>query len=310
MVRSARAVVVGIAVMSMVLGACSAPADGSTSPSAPSAPAVPSSSTAMPEPTAMAEPTATPEPTATAEPRGQQVGLRTFPWNRDPEAGCDTIGVDDPVYGHLDGSMQANGPDPLWLAAPDGKRLSIVWPEGFEAYFDPKPTVYDQTGAVFARTGDAVMLQVSRSAARGTHADPYVAAGILIAGTFTRDDLSSGITAQGCYPRLPDVGPASWWVDPQALPLPSSVRTIPVFILEQACASGRSPKGRVLPPEVEYAAASVLVRFSVTMRIGDQDCQGNPPFALTLSLAEPLGNRTLLDAGDTPPRDATKPPER
>jgi hypothetical protein len=300
--RSVNVAMAGVALLSIVSAGCSSPAAVS--------PSITASVPAVSSPVMSPSPTGTPVPTATSTPSGQTVALRTFPWNRAPDAGCDTIGVDDPVYGHLDGSLDETRPDQLWLAAPGGRRLAIVWPDGFSASFDPKPTVYDQNGAVFARTGDAVMLQVSRSAAKGTHADPYVAAGILIAGTFTRDDLSSGILAQGCYPRVPDLGPASWWVDPEALPLARSAREIPVFILEEACASGRSPKGRVLPPEIEYTPTSVLVRFAVTKRIGDQDCQGNPPFALTLSLAEPLGNRTLLDAGDTPPRDATKPPER
>ena len=214
----------------------------------------------------------------------------------------------DPVFGHLAGALPIDSPDPIWLEAPDGTHLSIVWPDGFALEFEPTPVIYDQSGAVVARLGDAVMLQVPRTAAAGTYEDPYFADGILLAGSFTQDDVSSGIAYQGCFPRIADVSVATWWVDPAAGALASETTVIPALLNEQACASGQTPEGRVLEPVIEYRADAVLVTISVTHRIGGQDCPGNPDFPIEITLAEPLGTRALFDGSSTPPRDATTAP--
>jgi hypothetical protein len=104
------------------------------------------------------------------------------------------------------------------------------------------------------------------------------------------------------------VGPATWWIDPEAARPTASSTTIHAKILEQACASGDSPKGRVEPPRIELTDTTVAVTYSVRHKVGGQDCQGNAPFAVELKLPEPLGNRTLLDGSETPPRDATTVP--
>lgn len=130
--------------------------------------------------------------------------LRTFTvWkeqHRVPVA-CDAIGIDNPVFGHLDGDP-GNVREPVWLRAPDGTRLSIVWPEGFTAVLTGgELAVADETGAIAIRIGDSVELQVSRTSAKGTFKDPYYASGILIAGQFTPQDAAKGVTFHGCYPR-------------------------------------------------------------------------------------------------------------
>ena len=103
------------------------------------------------------------------------------------------------------------------------------------------------------------------------------------------------------------VGPAAWWLDPDA-PAPGPDATvIPALIREQACASGATPEGRVLPPEIYYATGAILVIVKVRHRPGGQDCQGNPAFPIEIQLAEPLGERKLLDGSEQPPRDATVP---
>ncbi len=114
------------------------------------------------------------------------------------------MGVDNPVFGHLEGGATFSVDEPVWLASPDGTILRVLWPAGFELYFEPEATVYDETGALFASAGDAVMAQVSRASAAGSYEDPYYLEGILLAGSFTPDDLSTGIRVQGCYPRLPE----------------------------------------------------------------------------------------------------------
>jgi hypothetical protein len=105
------------------------------------------------------------------------------------------------------------------------------------------------------------------------------------------------------------VGPALWWVASKALPLPPETTVVPAQIREVACASGRSPEGRVLDPLIFSSEDAVLVTFWVRRAPGGgQDCQGNPELATLIQLPEPLGDRKLLDGSETPPRDAAGPP--
>jgi hypothetical protein len=101
---------------------------------------------------------------------------------------------------------------------------------------------------------------------------------------------------------------ATWWVEPNALPLPPDATTIPAMIEEEACSSGQSPEGRVLEPTIIPGETSVLVGVFVRRRPGGQDCQGTGPFPIEITLPEPLDGRRLLDASTVPPRDASKPP--
>lgn len=290
-------VVAALAVASILaLSACASPDPTS----------VPSASPSGPAPARTA-----PNATVSEAPDTVSFALRTFPWRGSQDGSpvaCDAVGIEDPVFGHLAGALPITAPDPIWLEAPDGTHLSIVWPEGFTLEFEPTPVIYDETGAVVARLGDAVMPQVSRHDAAGTYEDPYFASGILLAGSFTPDDLSSGIAYQGCFPRIPDVGPAAWWVDPTAGSLSPATTKVQALLIEQACASGHSPEGRILEPVIDYGADAVVVTISVTHRIGGQDCQGNGPFPIEITLTEPLGERALLDGGSSPPRDANTVP--
>ena len=101
---------------------------------------------------------------------------------------------------------------------------------------------------------------------------------------------------------------ATWWVDSTLIPLAPETTEIKGFVMEAACASGQSPEGRVNEPNVEYGADAVTVTFTVTPLDGTQDCPSNPEFPVTVTLTEPLGERSLLDGGTTPPRDATTTP--
>ncbi len=110
-------------------------------------------------------------------------------------------------------------------------------------------------------------------------------------------------------PPATGAGAATWWVDPTLIPLAPETTTVNGFVMETACASGESPDGRVNEPVVEYGAETVTVTFTVTPRPGGfQDCPSNPEFPVEIKLSEPLGERTLLDGGSTPPRDATTTP--
>lgn len=102
---------------------------------------------------------------------------------------------------------------------------------------------------------------------------------------------------------------ATWWVDTTLLlPLAPETTDVRAVLVEQACASGKSPEGRIGDPIVQYGPDSVIVTVPVAPLAGDQDCQGNPEFPLDIKLAEPLGARKLLDGSSSPPRDATVAP--
>ncbi len=104
-------------------------------------------------------------------------------------------------------------------------------------------------------------------------------------------------------------GSATWWVDTTLIPLPPETTKIDGFVMERACASGRSPAGRVSEPVIEYGVATVTVTFTILPPPGEaQDCQSNPEFPVEVTLTEPLGERALLDGSSAPPRDATTLP--
>jgi hypothetical protein len=113
--------------------------------------------------------------------------------------------------------------------------------------------------------------------------------------------------ASGTLPFDPSAGRADWWVAATDLPLDAQAQLVHGFLEERACASGGSPEGRITGPRIEYRADAVVVTFTVR-EVGTATCPSNPRFAVTISLAEPVGDRKLLDGGVDPPRDATVDP--
>jgi hypothetical protein len=70
---------------------------------------------------------------------------------------------------------------------------------------------------------------------------------------------------------------------------------------ENACASGRLPEGRDVRAIVAgITDDSVSILVLVEPPTGDQDCQGNPSFAVEVELPEPLGDRAVVDASLQP----------
>jgi hypothetical protein len=232
------------------------------------------------------------------------VTIRTFPVG---PGRCDSIGVDNPVYGRLDGSA-AELDDPVWLVAPDRSRLSIVWPNRFVAVFDPDLGLRTDSGELVARQGEAVMFQVGRAEAAGTFEDPYYASGSLVAGEFPPDDWPMEPAFADCYPLVQGTGPAEWWIDPATLPLPTDTENIVGFVRELSCAGGYSAEDRVLNALITYESTAIYVTFSVVRRPGPQSCEPNPAFSHGFGLGEPLGDRSLFDGGASPPRDARTVP--
>ncbi len=102
-------------------------------------------------------------------------------------------------------------------------------------------------------------------------------------------------------------GPGSWWVDPAAPPLAAESTEIQALVFDAACSSGQSPEGRILEPDIFASDAAFLITVWVRRLPGGQDCQGSPPAPFEIVLPEPLGDRSLLDGSETPPRDATIP---
>ncbi|MET1232383.1 MAG: hypothetical protein ABWY52_05995 [Candidatus Limnocylindrales bacterium] len=111
-------------------------------------------------------------------------------------------------------------------------------------------------------------------------------------------------------PAAPDPGvsmAATWWLDPAGLPIDPGSTVLRGFVVERACASGQSPEGRILAPDVDYGAEALTITFSIAPLPGDQDCPGNQPFGVVFELDEPVGERPIFDGSTTPARDATIP---
>ena len=75
------------------------------------------------------------------------------------------------------------------------------------------------------------------------------------------------------------------------------------WVTEVGCASGRSSADRIGGPDIQISDDTVMVTFGVVPLGGAQECQGNPPTAVTVRLPEPLGDRRLLDGGREPPAE-------
>ncbi len=87
---------------------------------------------------------------------------------------------------------------------------------------------------------------------------------------------------------------ATWDIDPDAPPQPDAA-SFPVLVTRVACNSGET--GEVFRPRIEEAQGTVVVTFAVAPQPvgGSYDCQGNKPVRTEVQLAEPVGDRTVVD---------------
>lgn len=113
-------------------------------------------------------------------------GLRTFSVpdsiNGHPVL-CTASAAIHPLVGTL--ASGAGGREPVWLTDPDGRAVSVVWPEGFTVRFEPVAALYDDRGARVAQDGDRIELaQVDRDGHAGTYDDPFVASGLVFNGCY------------------------------------------------------------------------------------------------------------------------------
>lgn len=172
-----------------------------------------------------------------------------------------------------------------WLVGRDGARQAILWPFGYSARFDPGLELIAPNGTVIARAGDRLEL----------------GGGVGDTDRFSVDCDSIIVVSATPSPKAtptnqaePAAGPATWRLSPDEAPTSDS-RTIRVLLTERACASGRSPEGRVLEPQIEYRVDAIFITLRVRSRAGAQECPGNPEYPLTIELGEPLGDRALVD---------------
>jgi hypothetical protein len=91
-----------------------------------------------------------------------------------------------------------------------------------------------------------------------------------------------------------------------AHPVSADATIVDLLITEGACASGKTPEGRVLDPLVTYSATAISIAIEVTPLAGPETCQSNPDYPLTVRLTEPVGNRDLV-GGTLPSRPGTTP---
>ena len=106
----------------------------------------------------------------------------------------------------------------------------------------------------------------------------------------------------------PGLGPARFVLDPEHEPDPAA-STLAIQATEMSCASGEAPSGRsveaVVLDEDEVSVSIVVLVEPVT---GDANCPSNPSFPLEVDLGEPLGDRTVFDAGVQPALRRPWPP--
>lgn len=107
--------------------------------------------------------------------------------------------------------------------------------------------------------------------------------------------------SSSCTPQLvhDEVGSASVWLEGE--PQPDS-RALELLVVEMACASGESAVGRIEVLELDEQQDVVEVAVGVRPREGGGTCPSNPATPFTVSLQQPLGDRTIIDTSVYPPR--------
>ena len=118
-------------------------------------------------------------------------------------------------------------------------------------------------------------------------------------------DVWTPLSWGDCDPMLvlEGLGPATWEL---AHPVASTSTVIEALVGEGACSNGETAAGRIAPPLVVYGPDTISIAFGVAplkVPAGALLTCGRPPTTpVTVNLAQPIGQRSLLDAGAAPPR--------
>jgi hypothetical protein len=94
-----------------------------------------------------------------------------------------------------------------------------------------------------------------------------------------------------------NASPATWVLDPdQPRPGPDAT-SFTAAVTEQGCSSGRDIRGKLLPPVIQYLEFQVTVSLYLEPLPNPdaQECPGNLPTPFVIELAQPLGDRRLVD---------------
>lgn len=93
----------------------------------------------------------------------------------------------------------------------------------------------------------------------------------------------------------PQVGVAATWTPAQPESIDAHTVTFEVFATRLECASGKT--GKLLAPVIVVGDKEVVIRIDATVRpAGADTCQSNDPVRVSITLPEPLGHRSLVDA--------------
>lgn len=204
-----------------------------------------------------------------------------------------------------DGSSAPPGPQTLWCGEGSAFPVDALdGPTGVEAeegpvgdalrtfLADPPPDAVGTVGDGWRR-----LLEEDDVVILGTGEPPTV-------GRVELEAAGAGweaVTWGGCALRPFREGMEAVGWDPSESVDPGATE-IEVVVTESGCASGQEPGDRLQPPEVVVEDDAVTVTFWVVPLGGAQECPGNPPTPVTVTLDEPLGERALLDGGAYPAR--------
>lgn len=126
----------------------------------------------------------------------------------------------------------------------------------------------------------------------------------LLAHMFVTDDGSgwqwSGASQAGdeCRARftVPEgLNTVEWRVDPAVPPTPETTE-LALILNERECVGGQAIGDRLVGPQIVMTDSQVFIAFAAEPPPGDAfECPGNPDTPFTVELAEPLGDRELME---------------